>query len=207
MSAIDHELVLVIPTALFHRLGHFQGFTVDIERYRSELLNPANGSYRPRAEMEPDTNFKQLIPYVVFQHRDSEGTRWLFHYTRGRGQGEKRLHQKRSIGVGGHISIDDSQRDAPPYEEGMRRELAEEVEIGAPYRERCIGLINDDETDVGRVHLGVVHLFELEAPAVRSRETDLADAGFAPLETLLADRASFETWSQFCLTALAEQDL
>ncbi len=207
MSSINHELVLVVPTTLFHRLGHFQGFHSDVARYRDELLNPVHGSYRPRAEMENDPSFKQLIPYVVFQHRDATGTRWLFHYTRGRGQGERRLHQKRSIGVGGHISIDDSQRNAPPYEEGMRRELAEEVEIGSPYRARCVGLINDDETDVGRVHLGVVHLFELDSPAVRSRESDLADAGFSPLETLLADWASFESWSQICLTALAERDL
>jgi predicted NUDIX family phosphoesterase len=206
MPSVDHEHVLVVPTPLFHRLGHFQGFTPDVERYRAELLNPAHGSYRPRAAMERDPSFKQLIPYVVFQHRDAHGRRLLFHYTRGRGQGESRLHLKRSIGVGGHISIDDSQGRAAAYEEGMRRELAEEVEIGAPYRERCIGLINDDQTEVGRVHLGVVHVFDLEAPAVFPREDDLAEAGFAPLETLLEDFDAFESWSQICLRALVEVD-
>lgn len=202
--SMDHERVLVVPTELFHRLGYFQGFSPEVNRYREELLKPAHGSYRPRAEMEHDPSFKQLIPYVIFQHRDGDGRRWLFHYTRGRGQGEKRLHAKRSIGVGGHISIDDSQRESPPYDEGMRRELAEEVLIGSRYRERCIGLINDDETDVGRVHLGVVHLFELESPNVRSNEADLADAGFATLETLAADLDAFESWSQICLRALIE---
>jgi predicted NUDIX family phosphoesterase len=154
--------------------------------------------------MEHDPSFKQLIPYVIFQHRGSDGRRWLFHYTRGSGQGERRLHAKRSIGVGGHISIDDSRRDGPPYEEGMRRELDEEVEIGSTYRPRCLGLINDDETDVGRVHLGVVHLFDLEEPVVRPREDDISQAGFAPLETLLEDCPAFESWSQICLRALAE---
>jgi predicted NUDIX family phosphoesterase len=204
MSSVDHERVLVVPTSLFHRLGHFQGFSPAVEQYRRELLDPVNGSYRPRVEMERDPSFKQLIPYVVFQHRDNAGRRWLFHYTRGRGQGEGRLHHKRSIGVGGHISIDDSLGGAPAYDEGMRRELAEEVEIAAPYRERCIGLINDDQTDVGRVHLGVVHVFDLAAPAVRPREDDLAQAGFAPLETLLEDFDAFESWSQICLKALVE---
>jgi predicted NUDIX family phosphoesterase len=206
MPSIDHELVLVVPTALFHRLGHFQGFTPEVDRYRGVLLDPANGSYRPRSEMEKDPSFKQLIPYVVFQHRDEQGSRFLFHYTRGRGQGESRLHLKRSVGVGGHISIDDSQGHAPAYDEGMRRELGEEVDIASPYRERCIGLINDDQTDVGRVHLGVVHVFDLESPAVRPREEDIAHAGFAPLETLLEDFDAFETWSQICLKALVEME-
>jgi predicted NUDIX family phosphoesterase len=84
----------------------------------------------------------------------------------------------------------------------MRRELAEEVAIDAPYRERCVGLINDDQTDVGRVHLGVVHVFDLERPAVRPLEVDIVEAGFRPLDEILADTRSFESWSQICLAAL-----
>ncbi|MBW3596610.1 MAG: phosphoesterase [Planctomycetes bacterium] len=199
--SIDQERVLVVPTELLHRLGHFQGFTSDVDRYLAELLNPEHASYRPRAQMEQDPSFKQLIPYVIFQHRDSAGAVRLFHYTRGSGQGERRLHRKRSIGVGGHISIEDSQVGGPPYEEGMRRELSEEVDVASPYRQRLVGLINDDETDVGRVHLGLVHVFELESPAVEPREDDIAETGFAPVETLLADRERFESWSQICLEA------
>jgi predicted NUDIX family phosphoesterase len=84
----------------------------------------------------------------------------------------------------------------------MRRELAEEVSIDSPYRQHCVGLINDDETEVGRVHLGVVHLFDLESPAVSPREVDIADSGFESVEALLADLSRFETWSQICLQAL-----
>ena len=84
----------------------------------------------------------------------------------------------------------------------MRRELEEEVVIESRYAESCVGLINDDETPVGQVHLGVVHLVELEQPAVTPREADILDAGFLPVEELLADLSGFETWSQYCLRAL-----
>jgi predicted NUDIX family phosphoesterase len=201
MSQVATEHVLVVPTDVFRRLGYFQGFCGDVDRYLRGLLDPAHTSYRPRPEMEQDPSFKQLIPYVIFRYRDASGQTHLFQYTRGKGQGESRLHAKRSIGVGGHISADDAVV-ASAYEEGMRRELEEEIEIGAPYQGRMVGLINDDETEVGKVHLGVVHLLDVEAPAVESREEDLVDAGFRPLEELLASCERFETWSQICLQAL-----
>ncbi len=62
----------------------------------------------------------------------------------------------------------------------MRRELDEEVVIDTPYTETIVGLINDDETPVGQVHLGVVHLCDVEQPNVRPREADILDAGFRP---------------------------
>lgn len=200
--AVEH--ILVIPTELFHRLGHFQGFSTDIERYLTAVLDPAVASYRPRDEMERDPSFKQLIPYVIFRRRDPSGEVSLFQYTRGKGQGEKRLHAKRSIGVGGHISSDDASCPSP-YEEGMRRELAEEVVIDTPYTSSLVGLINDDLTEVGKVHLGVVHIFDCELPNVGPREDDICNAGFRPVSELLAELDGFETWSQICLKALFAQ--
>jgi predicted NUDIX family phosphoesterase len=203
MSTVHTENVLVVPTELFHRLGHFQGFTADINRYLGELLSAKNTSYRARGEMEEDPSFKQLIPYAIFRHRDAAGRVSVFQYTRGKGQGEARLRSKRSVGVGGHIAIEDrTSDDAVPYAEGMRRELKEEIIIDTPYTEQCVGLINDDETPVGRVHLGVVHVLDVERPAVRPREQDILEAGFRPVEELLADLDGFETWSQICLRAL-----
>ncbi len=203
MLQVQTEHVLVVPTKLFHQLGHFQGFSTEVDRYLGELLNPANTSFHPRPEVEEDPSFKQLIPYVIFRHRDAAGHTTLFHYTRGKGQGEARLHSKRSVGVGGHISSDDcTSGEVVPYAEGMRRELAEEVHLETPYTEQCVGLINDDESPVGRVHLGVVHICDVAEPTVRSRETDLLDSGFAPVEELLADLSRFETWSQISLKAL-----
>jgi predicted NUDIX family phosphoesterase len=200
-SVVAAEHVLVVPTAVFHRLGHFQGFCGDVDRYWNGLLDPAHTSYRPRSEMEQDPSFKQLIPYVIFQHRDPAGQLRLFQYTRGKGQGESRLHAKRSIGVGGHISADDAAQ-ASAYDEGMRRELEEEVSIDTPYSSKIVGLINDDETEVGRVHLGVVHLVTVERPAVEPREKDIIETGFRPVSELLANIERFETWSQICLKAL-----
>jgi predicted NUDIX family phosphoesterase len=201
MSGVQTEQVLVVPTTLLHRLGYFQGFTADVDRYLQDLISPQHTSYRPRSEVEEDPSFKQLIPYVIFRHRDPGGVAHLFRYTRGSGQGERRLHRKCSIGIGGHISADD-RAETCPYQEGMRRELAEEVVIETACQQRCVGLINDDQTEVGKVHLGVVHLFDVESPHVWPREDDIIEAGFVPLEDLLTDLHRFESWSQICLEAL-----
>ena len=208
MTQVQTESVLVVPTDLFHRLGHFQGFTDQVDLYLGELFLPENTSYRPRHEVEEDPSFKQLIPYVIFRHRDAQGRMWVFQYTRGKGQGEGRLHSKKSIGIGGHISADDRLADAngalgtAAYHEGMRRELAEEVKIDSPYTERCAGLINDDLSDVGRVHLGVVHIFDLQRPQVEAMEADIVEANFRLLDEILSEVDAFETWSQICLKSL-----
>jgi predicted NUDIX family phosphoesterase len=203
MSVVDTEHVLVIPADEFHRLGHFQGVSTEVQRYLEFLLAPQLVSYRPRGEMERNPDFKQLIPYVIFQYDDENGTRWLFQYTRGAGLGESRLHRKVSIGIGGHISLQDAQeQQGNPYHEGMRRELAEEVIIDTPYVDRCVGMINDDETDVGRVHLGIVHIFAVQQPRVRPREAEMHDAGFQTLEQLRSVRDAMESWSRICLDAL-----
>lgn len=203
MQDVATEHVLVVPTELFHRIGHFQGFCGDVDRYLRELLRAEHASYRPRALMEIDPSFKQLIPYVIFRHVDSAGRDTVFCYTRGTGQGEGRLHSKRSIGVGGHISSTDAlAAGADPYLEGRRREVNEEVQVETPFVERCVGLINDDETPVGQVHLGIVHLVDVEQPAIRPREADIEDAGFVMVNELLADLDRFETWSRICLEAL-----
>ena len=202
MSTVETEKVLVVPTDLFHEIGHFQGFSGDTQRYLSSLLDPLHTSYRPRSEMETDPSFKQLIPYVLFQFQDQDGLQ-VFAYKRGKGQGEARLHSKISVGIGGHISSVDSQASGDEtYREGMARELDEEVSIGTPYTERIVGLINDDETEVGKVHLGVVHIFEVENTNVRSREADILDAGFQPVDKLMQKLDEMETWSSICLSAL-----
>lgn len=199
MPEIEH--VLVIPTRLFHDLGHFQGFHEDVERYLSRLLQPENVSYRPRDAMEQDPSFKQLIPYVVFTHRGPDGLEVL-QYQRGGGQGESRLHAKRSIGVGGHVSSVDARVGDDPYQEGLRRELDEEVLVRTATRETKVGLINDDETEVGRVHLGVVHVYETETRDISPREDEMHDCRFMLLEQLRQDREQFETWSQICMDHL-----
>lgn len=203
MANVSAEKVLVVPTELFHRLGHFQGFSSQVDRYLHELFRADHVSFRPRSEVETDPGYKQLIPYVIFRYQVDGGEPLVFQYTRGKGQGETRLHSKRSVGIGGHISDSDvSAGSGNPYEEGMRREVEEEVVVDTPYAARCVGLINDDLSDVGRVHLGVVHIFDVQRPEVRPRETEIIECGFRPASEILADTSRFETWSQICMQAL-----
>jgi predicted NUDIX family phosphoesterase len=198
MTDPHSERVLVVPSAALDRLGRFQGFSAEADRYLEALLAPGLATFRPRSEVEDDPSLKQIIPYVVFR---SGGL--VFCYTRGGGGAEARLRRRRSLGVGGHVAEADAEGRGTldAYELALRRELDEEVEIASPGTLRRVGLINDDATPVGRVHLGVVHLYELESPAVRPREEDLAEPGFAPVERLRDEWEAFETWSQICIDA------
>ena len=197
MNQAEVEHVLVVPTDLFHSLGYFQGFTADVDTYLDTLFDVENISYRPRPQMEQDPNFKQLIPYVIFRYIDDSGAVSLYQYSRGGGSGEKRLVSKKSVGIGGHISQEDGDSN-----DGMARELKEEVIIETPYVLKLVGLINDDETEVGKVHLGIVHICDVEAPRVRSNEEEIEGNGFQPVTELLDNLEGFETWSSICLQAL-----
>jgi predicted NUDIX family phosphoesterase len=202
MSQKVDERVLVVPSSELDRLGRFQGFSAEADRYMKALLVPELMQYRPRSQVEDDPGYKQIIPYVVFRCGDA-----VFCYLRGKSQGEARLHRLRSLGVGGHVSEEDAQggKSLDAYESAMRRELDEEVVVASPGRISRVGLINDDSTPVGQVHLGVVHLFDLERPQVTAREEGLADSGFIPLATILPARHEFETWSQICIDAVLKK--
>lgn len=198
MSDRYSERVLVVPAAELDRLGRFQGFSNEAERYLQALLVPEFAEFRPRSEVEDDPSLKQIIPYVVFQSGES-----VFCYTRGKSQGESRLHRLRSLGVGGHVAEDDADGKATleAYEMALRRELDEEVAVESDGSIRLVGLINDDSTAVGQVHLGVVHLYTLMDPEVKPREEGLAEAGFVSIAELANQLDAFETWSQICFKA------
>jgi predicted NUDIX family phosphoesterase len=191
------ERVLVVPTAIFHEAGLFQGFSPRADHYLPQLLERKHLSYRPRGEVETDPSFKQIVPYVVLRWHEQ-----VFHYTRGKAGTEARLRALRSIGVGGHISAEDENLFETSYREALFREVKEEVQIDTPYEERCLGLLNDDSTPVGQVHIGIVHVFELSEPKVQRREQVLTRSGFAPVAELKKQRDEFETWSQFVLDVL-----
>ncbi len=198
MSNPQSERVLVVPAAELDRLGRFQGFCSEGERYLKTLLTPEFATFRARSEVEDDPSLKQIIPYVVFRAGDS-----VFCYTRGGGGGEARLRRRRSLGVGGHVAEADADGRGTfdAYELALRRELDEEVTIASDGILRLVGLINDDATPVGQVHLGAVHLYELERPDVTPREDDLAEAGFVPIARLREEWDGFESWSQICIDA------
>lgn len=196
------EQILVVPESVILEIGPIEGFCRDVDRFLGPILASDRLSFRPRGEMESDPSFKQLIPYVILRHTDAGGGIHVFTYTRGSGQGESRLHAKRSIGIGGHISEEDAAGGSDPYLTGMRRELEEEVVIGSEFVEQRVGLIYDPTTEVGRVHLGVVHLFELAEPIVRPNEDDISETGFVPIAELKSQRDSLEVWSRLCLDSL-----
>lgn len=200
---MSEEHVLVVPTSVVEAIGPFSGFQPDVERYLQPLLESDQLSFQPRSSMESDPSFKQLIPYVLFEWLDPDNQPHLFQYTRGTGQGEARLHARRSVGVGGHISRDDAD-SADPYQTGMRRELDEEVRIETSTEDSIVGLIYDPSTDVGQVHLGIVHRCRVVHPRVFPNEPDLVDAMFQPVADLLAQKDDFEVWSQLCLEHLFE---
>jgi len=204
MSAVEVEQILVIPTSVFKECGYFQGFSDDTARYLHRILDPKVTEYLPRDKMEEDPSYKQLIPYCIFRHTGDDGSVSLFQYTRGKGQGEARLHAKCSLGIGGHISSIDADDDSP-YQKGMQRELDEEVTIACPFDEHCVGLINDDENEVGKVHLGVVHIFDVAEQAITANEVEIEGSGFESLTSILGRIDQFETWSQICLKALFEK--
>jgi predicted NUDIX family phosphoesterase len=185
-----------VPAAELDRLGRFQGFSPEADRYLDALLRPGVASFQRRPAMEIDPSFKQIIPYVVFRCGDR-----VFCYRRGTSQGETRLHRLRSLGVGGHVDEPDAdgRATAEAYEIALRRELDEEVSIESPGRLIRVGLINDDSTPVGTVHLGVAHVYDLDAAKVTPREEGLAEAEFLTLESIAVLRGEFETWSRIVL--------
>ncbi|MEM1068799.1 MAG: phosphoesterase [Planctomycetota bacterium] len=205
MVATEEEHILVIPESFIQGIGQIEGFESDVERFLDPILSSDQLSFQPRGQMETDPSFKQLIPYVLLEWTDEDGTTSLFTYTRGGGGGEARLHAKRSIGIGGHISREDAADGADPYSSGMQREIEEEVILGSGYQEFRDGLIYDPSNEVGQVHLGVVHRFILEGPDVSSNEPDLAEGGFVSVCQLIEEMDRLETWSQLALQSLYQK--
>ncbi len=201
------EQVLVVPRRVYESLGAFHGLMADVDRYTQALFAPGVARFMPRDQAETDPSFKQIIPYVIL----SCGGRVLS-YVRGKRAGETRLVGLRSIGIGGHINPVDT---LPLFDEGawgmyveaVRREVAEEIHVETNHRDRVVAMLNDDSNEVGRVHLGVVHLWTLDAPNVRRREQMITQLEFLPLDELQALRDEMETWSQLCLDGLIERQL
>jgi predicted NUDIX family phosphoesterase len=154
--------------------------------------------YLNRSEAEHDQRYKQLIPYVLLICNGK-----ILRYRRGKGGQETRLHGLFSVGIGGHIADEDHGlfSSGTGYDEGMRRELMEEVaveQVHAP----AVGLINDDSTEVGRVHFGVVHVMAVPDESVAGRRSGIVSPEFIPFADALSDTSAYESWSAFCLAHL-----
>ena len=192
------ERVLCFERQLLEQLGAFQGLSLEVEKYLPVVTASANLVYRNRTEAELDPRFKQLIPYVLLLCKGR-----ILRYRRGKGGQETRLHGLYSVGVGGHISEEDHGlfSSGAGYQEGMRRELLEEVEV-EHVKDAAVGVINDDSTEVGRVHFGVVHVMHVPNEAVAGRRSGIVAPEFIPVAEAVANAAAYESWSRFCLENL-----
>ncbi len=194
------ENVLVVRRSLFDELGSFHGLKFDTEKYLHAILSRGNNFFLSRAQAENDPTHKQIIPYALIAHGKT-----VLHYVRGKKAGEQRLVAKGSIGIGGHMNDTDESLfawDENAYRAGVEREVNEELKIESPFEDRIVALLNDDTTEVGRVHLGVVHVFRLAEPKVEKREAMITNLSFLDREELVRRRASLETWSQLCVDSL-----
>jgi predicted NUDIX family phosphoesterase len=194
------ENVLVVKRALFDQLGNFQGLNFEPRKYLDAILSRGNNFFLRRDQAEKDPSHKQIIPYALLTHGDK-----VLHYVRGKKAGEQRLVAKGSIGIGGHMNESDeslSALDEAAYRAGVEREVGEEIAIDTKFEDRIVALLNDDSTEVGQVHLGVVHVFKLVEPKVEKRETMITNVAFLDKNELMARRDSLETWSQICLDSL-----
>jgi predicted NUDIX family phosphoesterase len=195
------ERVLCFERNLFEKLGVFQGISLEVEKYLPVVTARANVTYINRSEAEQDRRYKQLIPYALILCGDK-----ILRYRRGKGGQETRLHGLYSVGVGGHISEEDHSlfehaRASIGYHEAMRRELIEEVDIEVT-REAAVAVINDDSTDVGFVHLGIVHIVQVASEALANRRSGIVGAEFIPLADAVKNPDAYESWSRFCLENL-----
>jgi predicted NUDIX family phosphoesterase len=197
------EQVLVVRRELFDELGAFEGFRGDVGRYLKALMDPENNHFMTRAEAEEDPGHKQIIPYCLLV----QGGR-LLRYWRGASGGEARLHAKASVGIGGHINPVDAGQEhmgLPTYENAVRREIEEELELAMEWQHRAVGLINDDSNPVGQVHLGIVHLFELGEGEVRAREDGIEGLEMVEMARVMDELDVLESWSRICVEALVAE--
>ena len=172
MSRYHGEQVLVVPRAAFEEAGYFQGHREGGDHYLNAFMKPGVASFMDREAAENDPSHKQIIAYAIF-------------------------------GIGGHINPVDRQSghdDVSTYLAGVEREIREELVIDGNCTQRVLGVINDDTNDVGAVHLGIVHLFELDTDRVRANEAALANLRFVSPEELSGEMfEKLETWSQLAL--------
>ena len=207
------EFVFVVPrSALFpefypHGLIRFQDAPAAeascLSRHSFEAALAREGFFVERSVAERTPAWKQIIPYTLVQC----GERVLVTRRTKKG-GEARLHDKHSIGIGGHINPVDLEPGAlrNPLPAGARREIAEELDVRGATELRAIGVLNDDSNSVGAVHVGVVHVLRVEG-SVEVREHDQLEGRLVTARELreLADRgANLETWTKLLLPHLEE---
>ncbi|HEY2094190.1 MAG TPA: NUDIX domain-containing protein [Thermoanaerobaculia bacterium] len=190
-----NEEVMVVETAQLVPL--FRGRAFDLIRDDAPaILELIKGRhfFVARADAEVEPKWRQIIPYVVVMHGND-----VFTLRRLRKQTEVRLHDKVSIGIGGHIN--------PGHDvlAGLQKELDEEIAIDDLYELEFAGILNDESTEVSRVHLGAVYVLRASSANVRVRETEKMTGSFVARRELASMRDAMETWSQVVYDSLLKE--
>lgn len=193
--AESDELIMAVARERFPDDLDWRGVRTEaIEPYLTAIDEAA--TFRPRAALEVDPAWKQIVPYLVLR----DGPR-VFLMQRTRAGGDARLHDRWSIGIGGHVELGDGDHLG-----GLRREWEEEIEADFVPQWQLVGLLNDDATPVGTVHLGIVYEADAAGRVVAIRETDKLRGAFASFEEVEAHRDDLESWSAFALDAIRVRD-
>jgi predicted NUDIX family phosphoesterase len=189
------EQVLVVPRATVIQGRGWRGIRTDeLGGVLDTIARQAR--FEPRALVESDPRWKQVIPYLVVR----DGPRY-FLMQRTRAGADVRLHDLWSIGVGGHVNPGDG-----GVMGGLQREWSEEIEAPFEPEPRLFGLLNDDTTEVGRVHLGVLFLADAGGRPLAIRETAKLSGAFASAGDVRAVADRLETWSQLVFERLDDPD-
>lgn len=202
MSKFD-EMITVVPRGILfnNETNQFDGFKSIDEKVTQEIYETiGNYEVKRRGDMEEDSSYKQLISYCILENQADE----ILVYERLSGGGEGRLHGLKSIGVGGHMN---DVKEASNIEEVIKvnadRELEEEVGLNKEQLEDMsfIGLINDDQNEVGKVHIGLVFKVKVDKSEVEAIETDTLKIDWLSKEALLTE-GNYETWSSLIIDGL-----
>jgi predicted NUDIX family phosphoesterase len=199
------ELVLAYPTDDFWELIPYK--KKGLIKGNSEVLKRIvqNGLFFRRSELEEDPAFKQIIPYAIISNKEPErsGVRQsqsFYLFRRTSMQTEKRLHNKFSLGVGGHMNPNNSMESKEQYLiDELKRELYEEVKLlnGCLIEDiEFIGFINDDTIPVGRVHIGLLYNIHVSNKEVYINETDKMTADWIDKANLAEFYEGMETWTK-----------
>lgn len=190
------ESVLVVNRAnLEERLKGQMFLTEGIDAVRDFILR--EHYFLPRSKAEYDTTAKQIIPYVVIRRGEE-----YFLLRRLKKQTEARLHDRLSLGVGGHINPSEEAADDPLYA-GLLRELREEVAVEDGFSLSVAGILNENNGGVSDFHTGLVCLLETEGE-VTVRETEKMSGSWADIDELRAAYDRLETWSQIVVDCLLD---
>jgi predicted NUDIX family phosphoesterase len=190
------EQILVVKRPLLLGTTSWQGLKKEnLDHYLSIIQN--HQEFLPRAAMEVDPTYKQIIPYLIFKYQDR-----YFLMQRSANASEQRLQNKFSLGIGGHIRKEDM--IGKTIFDWAQREFYEEVSYQGALTIEPLGVLNDDSNDVGKVHIGLVLLLQGDSDNIHIK-SELKSGRLVTLEECKEKSDLLETWSHSVLNYLLSQ--